>query len=181
MRGMQNVKYYLGLIWLTALMACSKTPNVTPPPPVVVPASFTFNALKVNGLNNGFNYVNINKTPVIKISFSAPLDHSTVNSGITFRSKAGSVITYSATYENNDSTVVITPAALDAITQYTLSVSTSLKSTKSANLQSAIDVQLTTAIDPSDKFPVITDDQLLDLVQKQTFKYFWDNGNCYGG
>lgn len=32
----------------------------------------------------------------------------------------------------------------------------------------------TTAYDPSDKFPRISDDELLTLVQRQTFKYFWD-------
>jgi hypothetical protein len=30
-----------------------------------------------------------------------------------------------------------------------------------------------TAIDPTPKFPVISDDELLTKVQEQTFKYFW--------
>ena len=38
-----------------------------------------------------------------------------------------------------------------------------------------------TAIDPADKFPQISDDALLDLVQKQTFKYFWDFGHPVSG
>lgn len=32
----------------------------------------------------------------------------------------------------------------------------------------------TTTYDPSDKFPRISDEELLTLVQKQTFRYFWD-------
>lgn len=40
---------------------------------------------------------------------------------------------------------------------------------------------MTSAIDSTNKFPVITDDELLTLVQKQTFKYFWDFGHPVSG
>ena len=40
---------------------------------------------------------------------------------------------------------------------------------------------LTSVIDSTDKFPRITDDALLYLVQKQTFKYFWDFGHPVSG
>lgn len=33
---------------------------------------------------------------------------------------------------------------------------------------------LYTTIDPTPKFPILSDDALLTLVQRQTFKYFWD-------
>ncbi len=36
-------------------------------------------------------------------------------------------------------------------------------------------------IDSTNKFPVISDDALLTLVQKQTFKYFWDFGHPVSG
>ena len=38
-----------------------------------------------------------------------------------------------------------------------------------------------TAYDRSDKFPRIGDDELMTLVQKQTFKYFWDYGHPVSG
>jgi hypothetical protein len=38
-----------------------------------------------------------------------------------------------------------------------------------------------TQIDSSRKFPVISDNALLDLVQQQTFKYFWDFGHPVSG
>jgi hypothetical protein len=40
---------------------------------------------------------------------------------------------------------------------------------------------VTFSIDSTDKFPVISDDALLTLVQKQTFKYFWDFGHPVSG
>ncbi|MBL7827458.1 MAG: beta-glucosidase [Saprospiraceae bacterium] len=38
-----------------------------------------------------------------------------------------------------------------------------------------------TEIDPTPKFPVVSDEELLNLVQKQTFKYFWDFGHPVSG
>ncbi|WP_159477518.1 glucoamylase family protein [Dyadobacter sp. 3J3] len=40
---------------------------------------------------------------------------------------------------------------------------------------------VTFQIDSTDKFPIISDDALLTLVQKQTFKYFWDFGHPVSG
>ena len=145
------------------------------------PASFSFNSLKVNGLYNGFNYTNVNTMPVIKISFSAPINHTSIANSISLKNKAGVVAAYNTTYENNDSTVVVSPTFLEPITQYSLAVSTGLQSSKNLSLSSSLTIQLTTAIDSTNKFPVISDDKLLDLVEKQTFKYFWDFGHPTSG
>jgi hypothetical protein len=161
------------------LYACKKDNKQQPQS--ATPASFSFNALKVNSLNNGFVYKGVNTSPVIQLTFSSAVNHNSIKSGISFTSKDGAAVTYSTTYQNNDSTVVITPSALQPITQYTLNVSTNLKSAGGGNLQSALTVQLTTAIDTANKFPVVTDDQLLDIIQKQTFKYFYDFGHPVSG
>ena len=162
------------------LCGCSKSKQPTPvtPPP---PASFSFSGLKVNGLYNGFTYQGVNTAPVIKISFSAAINHSSVAAAFSFASKAGVAVNYNTSYQNNDSTVVITPTALQSITQYTLNISTALKSAAGGNLQSAIAINLTTAVDTTNKFPLLTDNQLLDLVQKQTLKYFYDFGHPVSG
>jgi len=175
-----NFEYYLIFVCLVCLYSCGKDKK-TPTPVTPAPASFSFNSLKVNGAFNGYTYKGINTTPEIKISFSAPVSHSSVSSNITFKSNAGAIITFTTAYQNSDSTIVITPSALQPVTQYTLSVSTALKSAKGGALQSAVTVQFITAIDNTDKFPVISDDALLDLVQKQTLKYFYDFGHPTSG
>ena len=38
-----------------------------------------------------------------------------------------------------------------------------------------------TKLDPTPKFPIISDDSLLTLVQKQTFRYFWDYAHPVSG
>ncbi|MBB5397077.1 glucoamylase family protein [Mucilaginibacter sp. AK015] len=179
---MRDLKIFAGISLLLVLFACSKGGNTPTPDPVkpVTPASFSFSGLKINGLNNGFTYTNVNQKPVIKITFSTALNKTTVPASITIKGKAGAAVTYAATYEDDDNTVVIKPT-LDVITRYTVDVSTGLKSAKGGSLQSAFTINLTTGIDSTDKFTAISDNQLLDLVQKQTLKYFYDFGHPVSG
>ena len=176
---MKNLKYIWGLIFILGCYSCSKEAKVVPPP--VAPSSFSFSSLKVNGVSHGSAYKNVNTQPVIRISFSAAINHTSTAGSITFNSKTGTAIPFSTAYDNHDSTIVITPSSLQAITQYALTVSTALKSSADGNLQTPVTVQLTTAVDTTNKFPVISDNALLDLVQKQTFKYFWDFGHPVSG
>ncbi|MDP4290854.1 MAG: glucoamylase family protein, partial [Bacteroidota bacterium] len=168
------------LLVLLLTNACKKQSNPTPPPGI--PSSFSFNTLKVNGIFNGFTYNNINIRPVIKFSFSAAINHASTVNSFSFKDAGGTVVAYSTAFENHDSTVVIFPSQpLQYLTRYNIDVTTSLKSVSNGSLQTAVNVQLTTTIDSTNKFPVVTDDQLLDIVQKQTFKYFWDFGHPVSG
>jgi len=167
----------LGLILF--IFSCKKGGNSTGVTPA--PASFSFNALKVNGVFNGFTYKGTNLSPVITLSFSAAIDHASISNNLSFKSSAGSIVAFTPIYSNNDSTITITPSALSPLTQYSVSILTGLKSAGGGNLQSAVTINLATAIDSTNKFPVITDDQLLTLVQQQTFKYFYDFGHPVSG
>jgi hypothetical protein len=177
--GMRSLNVCFILAMFFGLSGCSKS---NPPTPVTpAPASFCFSSLKVNGSYNGFLYKGVNSTPAIKISFSAAVNHGSVSNAFSFTSNSGTPVNYSTSYLNNDSTIVITPSALQSITPYTLNISTALKSAAGGSLQSAIAVNLTTAVDTTNKFPVVTDSQLLDIIQKQTLKYFYDFGHPVSG
>lgn len=162
-------------------ISCKKTED--PEPPItVVPASFGFNSLKVNDVFNGFKYTDVNPLPKVKFSFSAPLNGTSVASGISITSASGEKIPFSSSLGNGDSSVTIIPAsALSYLNAYTINVSRSLKSKTGGALLSEVTVNLRTAIDSADKFPRISDDALLDLIQKQTFKYFWDFAHPVSG
>ena len=177
-----NIKFYF-LLLLTVFFSCKKSSTPSPiEPPIVPPTSFQFSDLKVNGNFAGFTYYGLNNIPVVKITFSSPINLSSVVGNITFTDAAGTATPFTPTLENNDNTLVITPsAALQPITKYILTTNTGLLSKAGNKLQSSVAVNLITAVDDTDKFPRISDDELLTLVQKQTFKYFWDFGHPTSG
>ncbi len=160
------------------LTSCGKQHNQPAPP---APVSFSFSGLKVNGSYNGFSYKGVPANSIVKISFSAPLNISTATGSLSVSSGNGTSPGFVTSFENKDSTLVITLSALQPITQYNLTVAPSLKSVSGGALQTAVSLQLLTAIDTSDKFPQISDNALLDLVQQQTLKYFWDFGHPVSG
>ncbi|CAN5791756.1 hypothetical protein BH11BAC4_BH11BAC4_08560 [soil metagenome] len=162
--------------------ACKKGGGNPDPSPNPNPTSFSFASLKVNGTFNGFTYYNVNFIPVIKFSFTSKVNLQSVAASVSFRDKGGTTVPYNSSLENGDSTLIIQPsAALTAITRYNVNIGTNLISQQGRNLLSAVELTLTTQIDSTDKFPVITDNALLTLVQQQTFKYFWDFAHPVSG
>ena len=165
-------------IFLTILIfaGCGKKNN-----PPAAPGTFTL-SFTVNGSNNGtLVYQTNTMIPVIRFSFSAPIQSSGVSSNISFLSAANTAVPYSATLQNSDSVLIIQPEnALNGFSTYTLAVSSGLPSTGNATLQNPVTITINTGLDTSNKFPVITDSALLTLVEQQTFNYFWAFGhpNC---
>ena len=175
---MRKLKLLTLFVLPVMLFSCSKQHSQPAPP---APSSFSFNSVKVNGVSSGLTYKGVPAKSVIKISFSAPVNTTSVSGSLSFTGSNGIQATFATSYENNDSTVVITPSAWQPITQYNLNVSGSLQSVAGGSLQSAVSIQLLTAIDTTDKFTRISDNALLDLVQQQTLKYFWDFGHPVSG
>lgn len=171
---------WLACCVLSAFLACHKGSDQSSVPPPV-PASLSFTALTVNGVYSGFTY-NLNSAPVIKFTFSSAVDRNSVVPAVSLNDNSGNPQSLSISFERNDSTVVLQPSfSLPPISQYALAITTALRSKGGGPLQSAISLKLVTAIDSTDKFPRISDDQLLDLVQQQTLKYFRDFAHPVSG
>ncbi|AYD48765.1 glucoamylase family protein [Arachidicoccus soli] len=168
---------------LTLWGACKKgseSPNPTGPSQ---PTSFDLSSFKVNGTYGGFIYYNVNMTPTIQASFFAPIDEtSAINSISLIDAISGATIPISLSFQNGDSSINIRPNnALPALTKFTFTVSGGLESKSKVKIQSPVSASLYTEIDSTAKFPQISDSALLDLVQKQTLKYFWDFGHPISG
>ncbi|MDP4207365.1 MAG: glucoamylase family protein [Bacteroidota bacterium] len=177
---MKIISLYSLFIFSAVVGSCHKESANNPEPPP--PSSFAFNSLKIDGVFKGFTYFNVSKQPVIKLNFQAKLSQTSIASSVSIRDNAGVSVPYITSFENQDSTLIIKPSiSLNFITKYVVDVSTALQSVGGGALQSAISVTLTTAIDSTDKFTRVTDDALLTLIQKQTFKYFWDFGHPTSG
>ena len=166
------------VILLFVLWSCSKEPGA----PSGSSADFSSTGIKLNGQSSSSANYNIGVSPAIQFFFSSAIDKSTVNSAFSFTDKGGVAIAYIASYENNDKTVVIRPSAnLKYLANYTVSVGSSLQSASGGHLVGKPSVNFNTTIDSSRKFPIMSDDALLTLVQQQTFKYFWDFGHPVSG
>ena len=137
--------------------------------------------VEINGLIGTNSFTNLSLPLECKIKFSHPIDTASFPGSIFFSSKSGSPFPIALSTENNDSIVKIIPqTALKHLSAYHLFLMSSLKSKEGTSLGADYTIKLFTALDSSYKFPEISDNELLELIQKQTFNYFWDfaHPNC---
>ncbi len=162
---------------LFSLSACQKDEDEPQPGP------FQLNEIVIDGVSDGTNsYDKVNTTAPIFLKFSASVDRNTVPLNIELFNNESSKISLNFSYEKNDSLIKISPnEAYKMYSSYTLNVLPNLKSKQGALIFTGKSITFTTGIDSTNKFPVISDEELLTLVQKQTFKYFWDFGHPTSG
>lgn len=167
----------LFILFAAGFTGCKKNDT-----PQSAPSALTLVSLSVNGHATGFDYQNISRTALVKFTFSGAVNPESVANGITFKNNTGENIPFISSLSDNNNAVAIQPsAALSPLSQYTVIASTALKSQNGGTLPSAVTVHLTTAIDSSNKFPLLSDSALLTLVEQQTFKYFYDFGHPVSG
>lgn len=134
--------------------------------------------------NNNFNnnQYNVNTNPTIRVTFNEPVMQSTINAAVRLSDISGNTVNVTITLQAHDSAMVIQPSsALAFLTRYNFQITASLHSASNGNFISPVNNYFITKIDSSDKFPVVSDDSLLTIVQQQTFKYFWDYGHPVSG
>ncbi|MBE0673153.1 MAG: Ig-like domain-containing protein, partial [Bacteroidales bacterium] len=112
---------------------------------------------------------NVSRTAtVITVTFSEALNPSDYQSQFSFQAPA----VYALSDGNRKVTVTAT-GTLDYYRKYSFTISTALKGVNGFTFD-GFSNSFITDLDPTPKFPLITDDELLDLVQQQTFGYFYD-------
>ena len=184
MKQTKFVRAYLLIVLspLFLLTQCGKKDSTPGPDPV--PSALLSTGSRIGtttASTSAINY-NVSATAAIRLKFNNALDRSTVPTSVTIKENGITNWTVNYTYENGDSTLVVTPSSpFKYLTRYFVKATTSLQSIKKGKLNTELNFQFQTQIDSSDKFPVITDNALLDLVQNQTFKYFWDFGHPVSG
>jgi hypothetical protein len=137
----------------------------------------------VNGAYNGtLTYNGLTPKPVIRFTFTEAISPTAVDDGIKLTNSTGMVEPITTTLSDGNKTVTIIPTnALVSFATYSLAINSSIKTANGGNLVNPVQLNLTIGLDQSDKFPVISDEALLDLVQKQTLKYFYDFGHPTSG
>ena len=171
-----RISLLLGFIFL---FSCKKEETPSPPPS---PKQVAVKNIFINSVPFDNNIYGINTLPLIRIEFTEPVKPSTVASAVKLTNINGIEAGITTTLQNKDSVLLVQPSApLSYISKYNFSLTADLKSSTGGNFVAAVNNTFITKIDSSRKFPIVSDNALLDLVQQQTFKYFWDYGHPVSG
>lgn len=138
--------------------------------------AFTIDQIPAN------NAAGVSLRPIIKLTFDQRIDTSTFRQALTFAGQNVSGIGIRLSTEQSDSTLILQVSPdLTPFSKYTLTINQSFKSKAGQSLSLPASAIFTTSIDTTDKFPRISDDSLLTLIQSQTFRYFWNFGHPVSG
>ena len=167
------------LLTQCSFFSCKKKEAAAPPEV----KSLELNRVEINGVLVTASLTReVSRVPKIQLTFNAPVNKSKVASSIILGENALNRADLSFTYLKNDSVLVLSPnQPLKGLTKYQLNVSSSMTSAGGAVLSSFYNLDFHTGIDSSNKFELVSDNQLLDLVQRKTFTYFWEFGHPVSG
>lgn len=172
----------LALLCFITLSCGSKKDKIDNPKPTVPTVKNPqLNNLTIDGQQFNTTIMNSSLRPTIAISFSQPLKASTLSS-ISLADNNGASVSISTTLTKGDSAVLIQPTNnLSFLNKYTVTISNQLQSASGGLLQSPFNSSFVTKLDSTIKFTQVSDDALLDTVQKRTLKYFWDFAHPVSG
>lgn len=142
--------------------------------------TFLLNTITLN-TNNFLPPAHVYSVPAkgttLVIDFSEPIDTAKLKSKFTLSGNS----VFDVTLSNSDKTVkLLCATTLKSYNQYDFAISSALRS-KTGNKFAGFTNWFTTGLDSTNKFPLISDDDLLTLIQRQTFKYFYDNADPTSG
>lgn len=175
----------LALIVMGALIlpgACGKSSG-DPEAPTPSARQIAVRQVAINGADMADQNFNVAIRPEIRIRFTEPLDRSSVANTIVYKSMDDAPApAFSHSFLQQDSVLVITTTTdLKNFSRYSLSLNNSIKSASGGRFISVVNKTLITAIDSTNKFPLLSEEALLTKVQEQTFSYFWDFGHPVSG
>lgn len=159
-----------------------------------IKSALTINAVNINGadyLSTSTLITDIPTDASIEIVFSIPVNPSLVNSSSIILNQVGSgAISVALSTSTDGKTVTATPVSpMTHLSKHTLTITGTLKGSD-GEIFSEFSKSFYTGIDPSPQLPLLANDEdqdadntndLLSVVQHQTFKYFWDFAHPVSG
>ncbi|TNE71069.1 hypothetical protein EP331_10335 [bacterium] len=111
------------------------------------------------------------------LTFSEPLDPNTYQSALFINPSINPQYQLSA---DNKTLTISNGSDMDYYRFHTVSITSNLVSSTNFEFE-GFSKSFQTGLNPTTKMPQLSDDALLDLVQSQTFKYFWDYAHPTSG
>lgn len=146
---------------------------------------FRLTDIRIGEQQNQSTFTNVSPDASIILQFSDAIDESTLPKNIRFSELDGEDefdLKVNLQLENDHKKLTITPVnPLGNYATYKFVIYPGIKSTSGAPIFTGKIYSLKTGMENSDKFERITDEELLTLVQKQTFNYFWELGHPISG
>ena len=162
---MKTKVFYILLYVGTLLTACSSSEDGSESRP-----PFKLESITVGEAANQANFTDVPLDASIELQFSDEVDESTIKANILLTTD-GTDVEYTYTLPSPEKISISPSEKLKNFTTYKLVVNPGIKSVSGALLESGQTCTLQTSIDNSDKFERIPLEELLTLVQKQTFDY----------
>lgn len=123
-------------------------------------------------LTSNKRIINVPLDLQIRATFSGTLDQETINSDHVILKRKNKQVELSATVQGN--VLLLEPAEpMDYYSIYEIRLDTAIRGLGAVDFN-GFETTFYTELDSTLKFPEISDDDLLTLVQQQTFKYFYD-------
>lgn len=138
--------------------------------------TFSLESLQIDefDLTSSARIHNIKRDFTITAAFSDPLNTSTpFEEYISIINKNGSLPLLFNLSEDEKTLNIYLEDEAASLSKFTLKISNTLQSNTQLAF-SGFEKEFYTAVDSSYKFPELSDEALLTLIQEQTFKYFWD-------
>lgn len=132
-----------------------------------------------NEVNPLARIIDINRNPVIQLQFNTPVSETDISQYATFRSN-GAAVPYTLNQLDETSLSVTPDQTLEGFGRFEFIIASQIEN-RIGKPFDGLSLNFYTQVDSSYKFPEITDDELLTLVQEQTFKYFWDFAHPVSG
>ncbi|MDR1417421.1 MAG: Ig-like domain-containing protein, partial [Prevotellaceae bacterium] len=158
--------YLLPLAVAAGLSAACCGVAATPPPPAV--AEFKLDEIRIGSEANRDAYVNVSLGDTVKLTFSEKVDVGSIADNIVLKQE-GKTIPVAVAHDDNP-TLKINLSGLQSYTGYVLTVNAGLKSESGVAMLAGKNFSVATGDDMLDKFERISNDSLLTLVQRQTFR-----------
>jgi hypothetical protein len=171
------MKYTLSILLMVFLFVSCKKEEENPSVGNILIDSILINNVLApnNAIINNVDYLDVE----IIIHFNTPVDTNAFIKSNVFFSGDTDTLYYHSFSQNRQELTLRPLTPFEPLSGYRLNFY------PGPNLGGIIMNQYTfvfrTALDSTLKFPVISDEELLTLVQRQTFKYFWDYGHPVSG
>ena len=138
-------------------------------------------SVTIGGQSGLSDFDDVSPDAEIVLDFTAALDAATVEANIYLLDAGGAKVDASDVYDGAKRVTLKPSAGLNAYASYRLIVDSGLKSAAGEAILTGKVIRIRTGLDTSDKFPQISDEELLTKVQQQTFRYFWEGAEPTSG